>query len=53
MRAEDIHVRLERRLGAVHARQRLGIEAEHESHVFDRAGIGFFHPENWYSASPT
>ena len=48
--ADNIRVRLERRLGVVHARQRLGIEAEHESHVFDRGGIRFFHPENWYSA---
>jgi uncharacterized protein len=39
---------LERRLGRVHAMQRLGIEKEHED-VFGR-GINFFHPENWYSA---
>src|ERR1700712_1883471 len=39
---------LERRLGRVHAKQRLGIEKDHED-VFGR-GINFFHPENWYSA---
>lgn len=39
---------LERRLGPVHARQRLGIESEHDPQVFGR-GINFFHPENWYS----
>ncbi len=44
---EDIHALLEQRLGAVHARQRLGLEAEHEAHV---RGTRFFHPENWYSA---
>lgn len=36
---------LERRLGAVHARQRLGIEKEHEAQVFGQ-GLTFFHPEN-------
>jgi len=41
--------RLEARLGTIHARQRLGLEAEHESKIFG-GGIGFFHPENWYSA---
>jgi uncharacterized protein len=40
---------LEDRLGPVHARQRLGIESEHDPQVFGR-GINFFHPENWYSA---
>jgi predicted MPP superfamily phosphohydrolase len=40
---------LEHRLGRVHARQRLGIETDHEAHVFGE-GIGFFHLENWYSA---
>ncbi|MGI9328090.1 MAG: metallophosphoesterase [Pseudomonadales bacterium] len=41
--------RIESRLGVRHARQRLGIEAEHESQVFG-GGMSFFHPENWYSA---
>jgi predicted MPP superfamily phosphohydrolase len=40
---------LEQRLGRVHARQRLGIETDHEARVFGE-GIGFFHLENWYSA---
>jgi len=40
--------RLEQRLGRVHARQRLGIEGDHEA-VFGH-GLNFFHPENWYSA---
>jgi predicted MPP superfamily phosphohydrolase len=47
--SEQIVRRLEARLGKLHARQRLGIEAEHESRVFG-GGISFFHPENWYSA---
>jgi predicted MPP superfamily phosphohydrolase len=37
---------LERRLGRLHARQRLGIEAEHEAQVFGQ-GLNFFHPENF------
>jgi predicted MPP superfamily phosphohydrolase len=45
----DILRQLEQRLGPVHARQRLGIEAEHEPRVFGE-GLNFFHPENWYSA---
>jgi uncharacterized protein len=39
--------KLERRLGRVHASQRLGVEREHEA-IFGH-GINFFHPENWYS----
>ncbi len=39
--------KLERRLGRVHARQRIGIEDDHEARVF-RRGLKFFHPENWY-----
>lgn len=39
---------LEQRLGRLHARQRLGIETDHEARVFGE-GIGFFHLENWYS----
>jgi predicted MPP superfamily phosphohydrolase len=38
---------LERRLGRVHARQRIGIEDDHEARVFGH-GLNFFHPENWY-----
>ena len=47
---EDILEKLERRLGRVHARQRIGIEDDHEAWVF-RHGLNFFHPENW-SRSP-
>jgi predicted MPP superfamily phosphohydrolase len=43
----DLIERLQKRLGRVHARQRLGIEEEHPS-VFGK-GRNFFHPENWYS----
>ena len=39
---------LEGRMGAVHARQRLGIEDEKDQQVFG-GGLNFFHPENWYS----
>lgn len=39
---------LERRLGRLHARQRLGIEKDYEAHIFGH-GINFFHIENWYS----
>src|ERR1019366_313371 len=45
---QDISVRLEERLGRVHARQRLGIENDHEARIFGQ-GINFFYPENWYS----
>jgi predicted MPP superfamily phosphohydrolase len=43
--------KLEERLGPLHARQRLGIEVDHEAQVFGQ-GLNFFHPENWY-ASPS
>jgi uncharacterized protein len=39
---------LEHRLGRLHARQRLGIEHDHEARVFG-GGLNFFHIENWYS----
>jgi uncharacterized protein len=45
----DIADKLERRLGRLHARQRLGIERDHEAHVLGE-GLHFFHLENWYSA---
>ena len=32
----------------LHARQRLGIETDHEAQIFGQ-GINFFHIENWYS----
>ncbi len=45
----DIFIHLEKRLGAVHARLRIGIEEESMPQVFGH-GINFFHPENWYSS---
>ena len=45
----DTKKQLEQRLGRIHARQRLGIEADYGHRVFGK-GINFFHPENWYSA---
>ncbi len=44
----DLLEKLERRLGRLHAKQRLGIEKDYEAHVFGH-GINFFHIENWYS----
>jgi len=41
--------RLERRLGIVYARQRLGVENDRSQMVFGGGGLNFFHPENWYS----
>jgi len=46
-RNQDVLERLEKRLGRLHAKQRLGIEDDHELRVFGQ-GINFFHPENWY-----
>jgi len=40
--------KLEQRLGPPHAKQRLGIEKDHEAQIFGQ-GINFFHIENWYS----
>src|SRR5437762_6543959 len=48
---QEISELLERRLGRTYARQRLGIERDHEQRVFGE-GINFFHIENWY-LSPT
>lgn len=45
---KSIEERLAQRLGRIHARQRLGIEDDHESQVFGQ-GLNFFHIENWYS----
>lgn len=45
---EEIARQLERRLGRLHARQRLGIEQDHEARIFGQ-GLNFFHVENWYS----
>jgi predicted MPP superfamily phosphohydrolase len=49
MNDANLH-KLEQRLGALHARQRLGIETEHEAQVFGQ-GLNFFHPENWYASA--
>ncbi|MEE9342627.1 MAG: metallophosphoesterase [Gammaproteobacteria bacterium] len=45
---DRVKTQLERRLGVLHARQRLGIESEIKPAVF-RKGMNYFHPENWYS----
>ena len=45
---DAIKSQLERRLGRLHVRQRLGIEMDHEAQIFGQ-GINFFHIENWYS----
>lgn len=42
---DDIEEKLEKRLGHLHARQRLGIEMDHEAQVFGQ-GLNFFHIEN-------
>lgn len=44
----EIIEKLEKRLGRIHARQRLGIENENEQRIFG-GGLNFFHIENWYS----
>ncbi len=44
----DIFEWLDGRVGPVHLKQRLGIEADQEALVFGR-GMKFFHLENWYS----
>jgi predicted MPP superfamily phosphohydrolase len=46
---EELLRKLEERLGPLHARQRLGIETDHEAQIFGQ-GLTFFHLENWYSA---
>jgi predicted MPP superfamily phosphohydrolase len=48
---EDILEKLERRLGRLHARQRIGIEDDHEARMLGR-GLVFFHPRKW-RRSPT
>jgi predicted MPP superfamily phosphohydrolase len=45
----EILQQLEKRLGPVHARQRLGIESEREPRVIGE-GLNLFHPENWYAS---
>ncbi len=40
---DEIRSMLERRLGRVHAQQRLGIESEHEAQIFGQ-GLNFASP---------
>jgi predicted MPP superfamily phosphohydrolase len=47
--SDELLRKLGERLGPLHARQRLGIEKDHEAQVFGQ-GLTFFHLENWYSA---
>ncbi len=42
------HDLLKQRVGALHLRQRLGIERDYERRIFGQ-GRTFFHVENWYS----
>jgi uncharacterized protein len=44
----NVNSKLAQRLGTLHARQRLGIEKDHEAQIFGQ-GTNFFHIENWYS----
>ncbi len=46
---KEILLKLEQRLGRLHARQRLGIETDHEAQIFGQS-LNFFNIENWYSA---
>jgi len=48
---EDILEKLERRLGRLHAKQRIGIEDDHEARMLGR-GPDLFHPRKW-RRSPT
>src|ERR1700746_1847859 len=48
MANEETLTVLEKRLGRRQAKQRLGIETDHEAQVFGQ-GLNFFHVENWYS----
>jgi uncharacterized protein len=45
MTNDDMLETLEKRLGRLHARQRLGIEKDHEAQIFGQ-GLNFFHIEN-------
>src|SRR6516164_10347829 len=45
MNGDDVLDALEKRLGRMHARQRLGIEKDHEAQIFGQ-GLNFFHIEN-------
>jgi len=43
-----LHDLLEKRVGRIHLKQRLGIERDYEQKIFGQ-GRNFFHIENWYS----
>jgi uncharacterized protein len=43
---EDVLEALQKRLGPLHAKLRLGLEADHEAQVFGQ-GINYFHIENF------
>ncbi len=45
--SEDLVEKLERRFGRLHARQRLGIEDDHETRAYGR-GAGSLRPRRWY-----
>lgn len=45
-----LHRTLERRIGKVHLRQRLGIESDREALIFGQ-GRTWFHIENWYGVA--
>jgi hypothetical protein len=46
---ETLLSKLEQRLGGrLYAKQRLGIETDHQARIFGQ-GLTFFHIENWYS----
>ena len=44
MQSKDV-AELEKRLGRLHARQRIGVERDHEGQIFGQ-GLNFFHVEN-------
>jgi len=45
----ELTLQLERRFGRTYARQRLGIERDHEARA-SRSGVRFFQTEKWYTA---
>jgi predicted MPP superfamily phosphohydrolase len=48
MSSDSLEQQLASRVGAIHLRQRLGIQRDHVTQIFGR-GRNFFHIENWYS----
>jgi len=45
---QEVFAQLKARLGRTHAKQRLGIERDHEQRASGDGGISFFHIENWH-----